>query len=174
MQDRIKKIEKYFRGFEISNDIVYIILDFPKKWQIPSAELLDEMFKVKAVNANNNDFLYFCSEINDGIYLVFDAAEFTINFNLTLEEKSQLLIQKVNELKELFAEKPIEVLKTIEFKYKEKNNKKNKIAKKEELETQVTSSNTDNTTTYNNAEETNVEETENTNNNLVDFIQEEY
>ena len=40
MQKRIEKINQYFNDFKVCDGLVYISVDFPKKWQIPSNELL--------------------------------------------------------------------------------------------------------------------------------------
>lgn len=150
MQDRILKIKDYFLGLEICDDIVFGKVDYPGKWVIPSDEVLNDMFNVKVVENNKGVGFFYCCEINDGVTPIFDAIDFTIDFNKTLEEKSNLLLEKVNELKTLFAEKPIEVLRTIEFKYTEKKTKSRKNKKEEKentstnevvLETQVEDNN---------------------------------
>lgn len=133
MQDRITKIKDYFRGLEICDGIVIVKIDYPGKWVIPSAQLLDELFKVKVVENKKEVGYFYCCEMINGVTPVFDAVDFTIDFNRNLEEKSELLKEKVNELKTLFAEKPIEVLRTIEFKYYEKKAKSKKSKKTEEL-----------------------------------------
>ena len=133
MQDRITKIKDYFRGLEICEGIVIVKIDYPGKWVIPSAQLLDELFKVKVVENKKEVGYFYCCEMINGVTPVFDAIDFTIDFNRNLEEKSELLKEKVNELKTLFAEKPIEVLRTIEFKYYEKKAKTKKSKKTEEV-----------------------------------------
>lgn len=148
MQDRILKIKEYFLGLEICDDIVFGKVDYPGKWIIPSEEVLNDMFKVKVVENNKGVGVFYCCELNNGVTPIFDAIDFTIDFNKTLEEKSKLLLEKVNELKTLFAEKPIEVLRTIEFKYNEKKSRPKKNKKEEidstndvVLETQVEDNN---------------------------------
>ena len=170
MQKRIEKINNYFKDFKVSDGFVFISVTFPKKWQIPSNELLEEMFKVKCVNKNDGSGYYFFSQIENGMYNVFDSVDFTIDFNLSLEEKSNLLQEKIEELKSLFVELPIEVLRTIEFKYSTNQPKKNKRnAKKKndikniEIKSEVTGT-TDETTTV-------TEEKNNENNSLLDFAQ---
>ena len=127
MQNRINNIKDYFRGLEICDGIVIVKIVYPNKWIIPSLELLDELFKVKVVENKQEAGYFYCCEIINGVNPTFDAVDFTIEFNLNLEEKSELLKEKVSELKNLFAEKPIEVLRTIEFKYSEKKPKTKKI-----------------------------------------------
>lgn len=171
MQKRIEKINQYFNDFKVCDGLVFISVDFSKKWQVPSNELLDEMFKVKYVNKNDGTGYYFFSPIENGMYNVFDAVDFTIEFNLNLEAKTMLLQEKIEELKKLFTELPIEILKTLEFKYSEKkpkntrkNNKKKNINSEEILKTEITD-NTDCSTTTVTADENNE------NNSLLDFAQ---
>ena len=171
MQKRIEKINQYFNDFKVCDGLVFISVDFPKKWQIPSSELLEEMFKTKYVNKNDGTGYYFFSSIENGIYNVFDTVDFTIEFNLNLEEKTKLLQEKTEELKKLFVELPIETLKTIEFKYSEKkpknirkNNKKKSDDSEEILKTEITD-NTDYSTT------TVIADKNNDNNSLLDFAQ---
>lgn len=167
MQKRIEKISQYFTDFKVSEGLVYITVKFNKKWQVPSNELLDEMFKVNYVKKNDGTGYYFFSAIENGMYNVFDAVDFTIEFNLNLEEKTNLLQEKINELKELFMVLPIETLRTIKFKYTEKRTKKNKTT--EEPNKQVV----DNTNFSNTGVTVTIEEKiENENNSLLEFAQE--
>jgi hypothetical protein len=170
MQKRIEKINQYFNDFKVCDGLVFISVDFPKKWQIPSNELLEEMFKVKCVNKNDGSGHYFFSQIENGMYNVFDSVDFTIDFNLSLEEKSNLLQEKIEQLKSLFVELPIEVLRTIEFKYavnqskkSRKNTKKKDKIENIEIKSEVTGT-TDNTTIVTNG-------INNENNSLLDFAQ---
>ncbi len=137
MKERIEKIKQYFRGFEISDGIAFISVVFPKKWQIPNPEILKEMFNVKTVASEEKNGTYFFTEIDNGVLTVFDAVDFTVEFNVNIEKKSQLLMEKVEELKNIFAEKPIEVLRTIQFKYIEKQPRKNKKNKEKEIVSEI-------------------------------------
>jgi hypothetical protein len=168
MQKRIEKINSYFTDFKISDGLAFITVNFSKKWQIPSNELLDEMFNVKCVNKNDGSGYYYFSPIENGLYNVFDAVDFTIEFNMNLEEKTNLLQEKINELKNLFVSLPIETLRTIKFKYNEKQTKKNKKNKSnDEIVNQVVDNTDYSETTVNN-----VVENINENNSLLEFAQE--
>lgn len=170
MQKRIEKINNYFNDFKVSDGFVFISVTFPKKWQIPSNELLDEMFKVKCVNKNDGSGHYFFTHIDNGMYNVFDSVDFTIDFNLSIEEKTNLLQEKIEQLKSLFVDLPIEVLRTIEFKYSvnqpkksRKNTKKKDKIENIEIKTEVTGT-TDETIIVTN-------EINNENNSLLEFAQ---
>jgi hypothetical protein len=58
-----------------------------------------------------------------GFDKVFDAIEYNITFNEEAQAKVSLLKQKIEELKDLFESEDIEILKTLEFKYKKKKTK---------------------------------------------------
>lgn len=129
MQNRINKIGEYFKTFNISDNIAYISITLPSKWQLPDINILEESFKVK-VAPDDNGIIYFFTDVSNGIDTLFESVEFTISFNKDLEEKLRLLKEKVEYLKELFATNTLEDLKTIEIKLKTKRGKK---AKKNEV-----------------------------------------
>ena len=127
IQERIDQIKPYFKNMNVVDNIIYIELNFPKKWSI--SDFIVDNFNTKAVQSNcAGDYYFYCS-FDDGFEKIFDAIDYTIKFNKQAEEKIQLLLSKIEELKQIFEEEDINVLKTIEFKYKKKKNKVSKIAK---------------------------------------------
>ena len=67
-----------------------------------------------------------------GFEKLFEAIEDTISFNQVALLKQQLFMEKIKELQILFEDEPLDVLETIEFKYKKRKGKKNDIKEKEE------------------------------------------
>lgn len=126
MQNRINNIIEYFRGFNIADGIAYIHVTFPKTWQLPNNNILNNEFKTNV--ASDNTGIYFFTKYENGINIVFDAVEFTIDFNKDLEEKTSLFKDKVSELKELFMQEKLDVLKTLQFKFTKKKTTKKKIS----------------------------------------------
>lgn len=124
MQNRINNIIEYFRGFNIADGIAYIHVTFPKTWQLPNNNILNNEFKTSV--ASDNTGIYFFTKYENGINIVFDAVEFTIDFNKDLEEKTSLFKDKVSELKELFMQEKLDVLKTLQFKLNKKKTAKKK------------------------------------------------
>lgn len=135
MQKRIDKIKEYFKELNISGNIIYITVVFPPKWAI--SELLEENFKVKVVPRQDGQGIYFFTDLTNGFDKLFDAIDYTIEFNKQAQEKIELLMYKIEELKELFNNEDISTLKTLKFSYKKKNitapNKKKKKEVKEEI-----------------------------------------
>lgn len=118
MQDRIEKIKDYFISFNIAEGVAYIQIKLPNKWDAPSSEVLEENFQTKTAKESNGT-IYFFSEMDNGIMNVFDAVDFTVEYNKDLEEKSELFRVKIEELKNLFATKSLDELKTLNITFSE-------------------------------------------------------
>lgn len=121
IQERINTIKPHFIEMNVSDGIIYVAVTFPEKWAIN--ELINENYDVNVAPIQSGGF-YFYTNLVNGFDRVFDAIDYTIKFNEQAEEKIKLLIAKVDELKEIFNEEDIEILKTIEFKFKKKRIKK--------------------------------------------------
>lgn len=135
MQKRIDKIKEYFKELNISGNIIYITVVFPPKWAI--SELLEENFNVKVVPRQDGQGIYFFTDLTNGFDKLFDAIEYTITFNKQAQEKIELLMYKIEELKELFNNEDILTLKTLKFSYKKKNTPSTKVKKKKEIKEEI-------------------------------------
>lgn len=129
MNDRIKKLGSYFKKMNIAEGIVFITVNFPNDWKINSK--ITEKYDVKVMNTEDNSGYYFASKIENGFTKIFDAVEETINFNEVAGIKRALFIEKIKELQDIFEEEPLEVLQSIEFKFKKKENNRGRRDKKE-------------------------------------------
>lgn len=129
LQERIEKLNTYFDSMNVSAEekIIYVRVVFPQGWAC--SEVTEHNFNVKTVKDELPGYFYFFADINIGFDKIFDAIDYNINFNLDAQEKVNLLREKIIELKKIFEEEEINVLKTMEFKYKKKKakSKKNKI-----------------------------------------------
>ena len=74
---------------------------------------------------------YFFTSMDIGFEKIFEAIEDTISFNEVALLKQQLFMEKIKELQILFEDEPLDVLETIEFKYKKRKSKKNEVKEKE-------------------------------------------
>ena len=92
---------------------------------------LEEKYDVKAIKTENDLGYYFFTSMDVGFEKLFDAIEDTISFNQVALLKQQLFMEKIKELQILFEDEPIDVLETIEFKYKKRRGKKNDIKEQE-------------------------------------------
>lgn len=113
IQDRIGKIGKYFRMFNIINNIGYVLVNFPKEWTLP--ENVSD-YGVNATSDEKGTYFYFeITEKNKDINALFDCVDFTVAFNQSIEEKAQFFKEKAEELKNIIYSTPIEKLRTLEF-----------------------------------------------------------
>ena len=126
INDRIEKLGKYFVSFNIADGVAYALVDLPKTWNVP---MTLDYFKVKTAKKEDKGF-YFFSEVSEGIGNIFKAIDSVIELNKEYEEKKALLVEKANEMKELFAVEPLEKLRRLEFTFARQ--KKQKAKKKVE------------------------------------------
>lgn len=131
LQERIKKNETYFKGMEIVNNTAIVKVLFGEKWgAYPSS---DEKIKVAKSEEVPNEWFYYSDYTYTVIDEIFDLIEETIEMNLSAIERLNLFNQKMEELKQLFADEPLSKLKTLTFQFiEEKRNKKKKTTKKKE------------------------------------------
>ena len=132
INDRIKKIEPYFKSLNMVDGTTVILVKFPNKWKIFNADELTKIYNVYTGNKENVDGVFFLSETSNGVDCIFDAIEEVINQNKTFEEKAALLEIKANELSNLFLIEPLEKLRTLEFTFPaKKTTRRSKLTLKE-------------------------------------------
>jgi hypothetical protein len=136
LQERIKKNEAYFKGMEIVNNTAIIKVLYGEKWgAYPSA---DEQIKVAKSEEVPNEWFYYGDYTYTIIDEIFDLIEETIDMNLSAIERLGLFNQKMEELKELFANEPLPKLKTLSFHFEEEKPKRNKKKKTVKIEEPIT------------------------------------
>lgn len=131
INNRIKKLGNYFQKMNIAEGIIFITVSFPKEWQFNNKMV--EEYGVKIMNTEDNNGYYFATKIDNGFDTIFNAIEHVIEFNEVAGIKKSLFLEKIKELQEIFEEEPLDVLQTIEFKYKKK-----KTGKREKNENNIT------------------------------------
>ena len=114
----------------VAEGFIYITVCFPDGWKVSNR--LEEKYDVKAIKTENEIGYYFFTSMDVGFEKLFEAIEDTISFNQVALLKQQLFMEKIKELQILFEDEPLDVLETIEFKYKKRKGKKNDIKEKEE------------------------------------------
>lgn len=154
IKDRIKKLGKYFQGMQIvttddGTQVIYVIVKFPYNWIIDDE--LEKKFGVTVAQGNSAEEYYFCTDIDSGEQVLFDAIDYNIDKMKEAIERAQLLSRKTSELKALFENEnvTIEELRTLKFTYdkvqneispitltktSKKENEKNKDEKKQEID----------------------------------------
>lgn len=135
MQNRINKIKEYFKGFNITDGIAYVHVSFQKGWQIPDSNILKSEFNTNV--ASDDTGVYFFTQYENGINLLFDAADFVIEFNKDLEEKTELFKAKVDELRELFTTSTLDELKTLVISIPKVAKSKNRGSKRKNAKNEV-------------------------------------
>ena len=133
LQERIKDNSKYFRGMEMTNGILIIKVLFEDKWGVYPNQ--DETIKVAKSTETPNEWYYYGDFEVISFDEIFDLIEDTIKMNVNAAKKIELLNQKFEELKNIFATEKLEKLETLYFgfnettikKPKKKYNKKKKI-----------------------------------------------
>lgn len=132
LKERIENLGTYFSSMNVAseNGIIYVQVKFPQTWGC--SELTEYNFNVKAVRDEIPGYFYFFADLSVGFDKIFDAIDFNIQFNKEAQAKVALLREKVEELKKIFEEEDIAALQTLEFKYKKKKPKTNKIVKNDE------------------------------------------
>lgn len=129
IKERIERLGMYFHSMNVAaeNNIIYVRVQFPKGWGC--SELTEYNFNVKSVTDEIPGYFYFFANMEIGFDKIFDAIEFNIRFNEEAQAKVALLREKIEELKDIFENEDINVLKTLEFKYKKKKPKTVKAQK---------------------------------------------
>lgn len=143
LQERIKKNESYFRGMEIVNNTAIIKVLYGEKWgAYPSS---DEKIKVAKSEEVPNEWFYYSDYTYTVIDEIFDLIEETVEMNLSAIERLRLFNEKMEELKQLFADEPLSKLQTLTFhfveeeKSKRRNKKKMTSMKKQPIEDELNS-----------------------------------
>jgi hypothetical protein len=113
LQDRIKKNEEYFRGMEMSNGIVIIKVQYGDRWGTFNGD--DDKIKVVKSETNPNEWFYYADANEVDFEDIFDLIEKTIEMNLSVSAKIELLREKVDELKQIFSNESLAKLKTLKF-----------------------------------------------------------
>lgn len=128
LNDKIAKLGSRFRKMNIAEGIIFLTVDFPQDWKINEKIILKH--NVKVMPTEDNQGYYFAATLDTGIDEIFAAIDETITFNEVAGIKKSLFLEKVNELQKVFEEEPLDVLQTIEFKFKKKTPKTSKTARK--------------------------------------------
>lgn len=149
LQKRISSLSPYFRGMEITNGTLIVKVLYEDKWGAYPSE--DDRVKIAKSEEIPNEWFYYADYEVVPMDEVFNLIEETIHMNKSAEKKLELLSQRFEELKTLFATESLERLETLHFvldaepkskskrKISTKKKKVNKESEKvEEIESQVT------------------------------------
>ena len=136
LQDKLVSLSDYNIGFRTYENNFIITIVYKDDWAIIEPSDKDvKFFK----DENKQNTYYYITQIGgkkDGLQNIFNTIDETIMYNKELEEKVELLKEKINQLYDLFNAKSIDELKTLEFVTKKgKSNRQRKKPKEETKET---------------------------------------
>ena len=134
LQERINNVKPYFVLFNIAENVAYSLIKTPNGWTVPSdlTKIHGVQYKKDTETVNGIYFFADLTENTGGIEAIFNAIDYTIEFNLTIEERAAIFREKAEILKNLVYTEPIDKLKALEFTFKKmpKSNKKGKASPK--------------------------------------------
>lgn len=120
LQKKLIQLSEYKCSFKYVDSYFLISVTYPENWSIIPSE--DKSIEV----AEEEGITFYAAPIETEIEKAFNLIDDTISYNLDVEKKMALLKYNIGKLQELFAEKDLDELETIEFIF---NSKKKKEAK---------------------------------------------
>lgn len=121
LKEKLVSLSPYSIGFNIYDANFVINITYPNNWTI--MDLCEDGIEFVKDNSRPNLY-YYIAPITVNVDRIFEAIDEIITYNVELEDKVKLFHVKVEELKQLFTEEPLEVLNTLEFKVKKKRGRK--------------------------------------------------
>ena len=120
LQKKLIQLSEYKCSFKYVESYFLVSVTYPENWSIIPSE--DKSIEV----AEEEGTTFYAAPIETEIEKAFSLIDDTISYNLDVEKKMALLKYNIGKLQELFAEKDLDELETIEFIF---NSKKKKEAK---------------------------------------------
>lgn len=114
LQKKLIQLSEYKCSFKYVDSYFLVSVTYPESWSIMPSE--DRSIEV----AEENGVTFYAAPIETDIDTAFSLIDDTIAYNLDVEKKMALLKYNIGKLQELFAEKDLEELETIEFVFKSK------------------------------------------------------
>jgi len=115
IQERFEELQPYLKGIKLSDEFVIVESMLKTSWKI--RDILPDDVQVQTKDENRNDGLkYHMIYSNERtIDELIDVLEGIVNTNIEIEQKQALLRSKVEELKKMFEEKPLDELVSLKF-----------------------------------------------------------
>ena len=128
LQERMNDMNPYFRGIEVYNSALIVKVVFPSNWKY--FQSADGRIKA-APSEEEENLIYYYADSSDTSYEdLFDIIEETIKVNLDTTLKLKLLKDKVEELREIFANHTYDELQNLSFVLKKQTKQKGKNTRK--------------------------------------------
>lgn len=132
LQEKLIELSEYGVSFNVASGNFVIKIKYNSNWTIIQPDGNEIAFYR---DENDDSVYYYVASVTTSIDKIFFAIDETIEYNRELELKVELFKEKMSELQEIFAQEPLDVLRTLEFKLKKKKKektKKEKVAKEKE------------------------------------------
>jgi len=110
--ERLGKLQPYVIGIRYNQGVALVDVVFKKEWTVPELEMVKYTKDVKTPGY----YMFYSENPDITIDIMLDFIEEIIKLNIEREEKREYLKLKIEELKLLFNETPLELLKCMEFK----------------------------------------------------------
>lgn len=133
LQDKIISLAGYGIGFNVYDGNFLVNITYNKNWAVIKPE--DKNVKFMR-DKDNTDVYYYSVPVDkkDSLQNAFDTIEETIRYNKELEAKVALFKLKLVDLQQVFAEKSLEELQSMEFSFKKKTKTSVKKTTKKKVE----------------------------------------
>ena len=118
LQKKLIQLSEYKCSFKYVDSYFLVSVTYPENWSVIPSE--DKTIEV----ADEDGVTFYAAPIETDIENAFKLIDDTIAYNLDVEKKMALLKYNIGKLQELFAEKDLEELETIEFTFKSKKTPK--------------------------------------------------
>lgn len=128
LQEKLIELSEYGVSFNVASGNFVIKIKYNSNWTIIQPDGNEIAFYR---DENDDSVYYYVASVTTSIDKIFFAIDETIEYNRELELKVELFKEKMSELQEIFAQEPLDVLRTLEFKLKKK--KKKEKTKKEKV-----------------------------------------
>lgn len=125
MHNTIRSLRPYFHSLREIGDQVSLDMKFPSNWDSNTILKIanGNSINLKMQDKNNNFqlFSFINPATDDGYDAVITCVKEVITYNIELEEKNTLLLQKIQELENIFKVEPLDKLKNLQIKPNEYN-----------------------------------------------------
>lgn len=132
LQEKLIELSEYGVSFNVASGNFVIKIKYNSNWTIIQPDGNEIAFYR---DENDDSVYYYVASVTTSIDKIFFAIDETIEYNRELELKVELFKEKMSELQEIFAQEPLDALRTLEFKLKKKKKektKKEKVVKEKE------------------------------------------
>lgn len=114
IQKRFNELQPYLKGLKVADKFVIVEATLKDSWKVENVIPEDVQVNQKEKAENGFKYCIMYSE-NKTMDELVDVLEHIINTNVEIEQKQALLRQKVEELKKMFENKPLDELKSLKF-----------------------------------------------------------